>query len=115
MPTASIAPRPGSSSTSTGVPVYQPSTLVEKSWSAPGRTPASMSSSRRSTPVNVAVEMRSPPTVLDTQASVTGRSCSGRDSRSSKVSVSSVSTIPWMRSDQSCADSTGTRSAVSMR
>ena len=62
-----------------------------------------------------AVEMRLPPTGLDTQVSVIGRSTSGRPIRSAKLSVSSWSTIPCTRSCQSAAASVGIRSAVSIR
>ena len=58
IPTASSAPRSGSSTTAVGVPAVQPSTLVDRSWSAPSRTPASRRRSRRSTPTKRAVETR---------------------------------------------------------
>ena len=62
-----------------------------------------------------AVEMRLPPTGLDTQVSVSVRSTSGRRSRSSKVSVISLSTMPWMRSRQSFAVWLGICRATSIR
>jgi hypothetical protein len=83
MASASSAPRSGSSTTSVGVPLVQPSTLRLASWSAPERTPASFSTSRSGTPTNVAVEMYGPPTSLDTQHSVTVCSTSRRLRRSS--------------------------------
>jgi hypothetical protein len=60
------------------VPHVQPSTLVANICSAPARTPASASRSTRSTPIQVAFEISGPPTSLDTHASVTRRSTSGR-------------------------------------
>ena len=65
--------------------------------------------------MKLAVETRSPPTGLDTQVMVMVRSTSGRASRSSKVSVISRSTMPWIRSDQSSAPGSGIRSAMSIR
>ena len=60
------------------MPVYQPSELVENSWSAPGATPASSSTSRSGTPTKFAVETRLPPIGLETQVIVMVRSTSGR-------------------------------------
>ncbi len=97
------------------MPVYQPSELVLNSWSAPGATPASSSTSRSGTPMKFAVEMRLPPTGLETHVSVTARSTSGRPTRSLKLSVSSRPTMPCTRRLQSAAESVGTRKAVSIR
>ena len=65
--------------------------------------------------MKLAVEIRLPPTGLETQVMVIVRSTSGRFSRSSKVSVISLSTMPWMRIDQSSAAWLGIRSATSIR
>jgi hypothetical protein len=73
------------------------------------------SRSRSSTPVNGAVEMYGPPTLSDTQVMVIVRVIRSMSITSSKVSVSSRSTRPWMRSVQSSARSRGTDSAVSIR
>ena len=115
IPTASSAPRSGSSTTAVGVPAVQPSTLVESSWSAASCTPASRRRSRRETPTKVALDTSGPPTSLDTQVNVRVRATRGRASRSANESVSSRSTMPWTRSVQSAAESAGTRSAASIR
>ena len=59
--------------------------------------------------MNTAVETRSPPTGLDTHSIVTVRSTRGRASRSANVTVSSRSTSPGTRSDQSAALPDGSR------
>ena len=81
MATASIALR-SSVSAASGVPQVQPSREVCSTASAPGFTPASASSSRMSTPDHQALPIRSPPTGLDTQHSVTQASVSWRSIRS---------------------------------
>ena len=54
-----------------GVPQVQPSSDVWSTASAPGWTPASASRSSSRTPLHHALPIRSPPTGLDTQLSVT--------------------------------------------
>ncbi len=115
MATATIAPRPSSSSADNGVPAVKSSALVDFTASAPSCTPASRSRSRNGTPIQVALPRYSPPTGLDTHVSVIRCSTSRRESRSSKDSSSSRSTIPWIRSRQPSTGTSGTRSAVSTR
>ena len=102
-------------SASSGVPAVKPSVLVDSTMSAPGRTPASRSSSRTGQPVQIALPLRSPPTSLDTHISVTIASCMGLDCSVSQ-SISTVrSTIPCTRSRHVAGSTCGTTSAVSMR
>ena len=115
MVTASRESRPGSVRASSGVLAVNPSSEVESTMSASAEGPASASRSRIGTPVHTALPTRSPPTGLDTHASVTIRSRSGRAVRSSKRSVSSRSTMPWRRSSHASTSMRGTDRAVSMR
>ena len=83
--------------------------------SASEAIPASRNRSRTRYPVQVALEMSSPPTGLDTHVSVTVFSMGSKRCRSSNVKVTSLSTMPWMRNRQSARDTWGTLRAVSMR
>ena len=64
------------------MPQVQPSTERCTTWSAPGSGSASSSSALIGVPSHSALPIRSPPTSLDTQASVTYRSIIGRCSSS---------------------------------
>ena len=66
-------------------------------------------------PSHLALPARLPPTGLDTQVRDTWDSISWASSRSWKVSRTSCSTRPWMRSSQSWALISGTLRAVSIR
>ena len=114
MPMATMASRPSVTAAS-GVPAVNPSALVDSRASASSCTPASSSSSDRSTPSQVALPARSPPTGLDTHVSVIRRSTSRRLSRSVKVTSISLSTIPWMRRLHEPAGTSGGLRAVSIR
>jgi hypothetical protein len=83
-----------------GVPQVQPSTDRWTTWSAPGSGSASSSSALIGVPSQSVFPIRSPPTSLDTQASVTYRSIIGRFSSSANVRVIGLRTIPWIRSSQ---------------
>ena len=114
MPSAIMASRPSVAS-SYGVPIVMPSTSVLKIWSTPSWTPASSRRSVRRTPIQRAPPTYGPPTLLETQVSVMSRSMRGIASRSSKVSSSSLSTIPSILSDQPSMSTIGTSSRVSTR
>ena len=81
-----------------GVPAVKPSFEVDLIASASGDGPASASRSFSSTPDQSALPIRSPPTSLLTQVSVTHLCTTLRFSRSSKFSSISRSTMPWIRS-----------------
>ena len=100
---------------SIGVEAVKPSMERESTMSAPSLTPTRSSSVRTGTPSHVAFPARSPPTVLETQVSVTCFSIIGSASSCSNVSVSSRSTSPWIRSSQVVGSTRGTARAVSIR
>jgi hypothetical protein len=110
----SSASRP-SRSTSTGVPTVKPSTLVDNNMSASRCTPTSSRRSAIGKPTQVALPASSPPTSFETQVNVIRRSMGVRRSNWSQLSVTSRSTMPWMRRRQSSVVRRGTCSAVSMR
>ncbi len=90
-----MASRPSVAS-SYGVPMVMPSTSVLKIWSTPSLTPAISSRSVRRTPIQRAPPTYGPPTLFETQVSVMSRSISGMSSRSWKLKVTFLSTIPSM-------------------
>ncbi len=98
-----------------GNPAVQPSTERGTIWVAPACTPAMSSTSASRTPVHLALPTRWPPTSLLTQAIVTYCSISGICTSSSKVSVTSRSTMPVTLSCQLSRSTAGVMSAVSIR
>ena len=83
IPMATSASRSSSSRTGSGVPAVKSSALVERTASAPSRTPASRRRSPIGIPIQVALPTYSPPTGFETQVSVIRRSTRRRASRSS--------------------------------
>ena len=114
MPMASMASR-SSCRTSSGVEALKPSMEVESTMSAPSLGRAIFSTSRMGMPSHLALPARLPPTGLETQVSETWDSIRSASSRSWKLSRTSCSTRPWIRSSQSWALISGTLRAVSMR
>ena len=86
MATATSATRP-SKAYSAGKPEFQLSTERPTIWVAPRWTPARFSTSASGTPRQTALSTRFPPTLLETQLSVTGVSTRPMSMRSLKVIV----------------------------
>ena len=89
--------------------------LVDRTASAPARTPASRRMSAIGTPIQRALPTYGPPTSLETQVRVTSRSTSRRARMSSKPRSSSLSTRPCTRRRQLAESTCGTVSDVSTR
>ena len=115
MPTAMRASRFSSVSAPSGVPMVMLSALVVLTASAPSWTPARASRSRTGMPSQAALPTYGPPTSFDTQVRVMRLSTRRSLSRSRKLSSSSWSTMPWMRSVYPSTGTFGTLSAVSTR
>ena len=92
-----------------------PSTLRDSTMSASPVGFARASSSRMGRPSHFWLPTRSPPTGLDTHASVTQASTRSLASSSSHVSVTSCSTMPCTRRLHVLGSTCGTTSAVSIR
>ena len=97
------------------MPAVQPSTERPTSCVAPFWTPAMSSTSRRRTPVHLALPTSLSPTSLLTQAIVTYCSIMGSWMSWSQVRVVSRSTMPKIRSVQPVVLTLGVRNAVSIR
>ena len=115
MPTARMASSPSSVSDSSGVPAVNPSTLRDRTMSAPDCGPARRSTSRTGTPSHVALPSSSPPTSFDTHVRVIAYSSSPMPTRSSKVSSIRRSTMPSTVRRHDAGSIDGTVRAVSTR
>ena len=98
-----------------GVEMVIPSAADDSTWSALARAPARRSSPASGTPSQRALPLYVPPTSFETQTRVMSASVSGIRSNSPKVTSSSRSTIPSIRSVQSRGESCGSTRSVSTR